>query len=102
MPHGRIIRALAEAAGDNRLVRYFHTEQGTLCRGCHHNAPASRKPPACSSCHAKPFDEKFPDRPGLMAAYHRQCMTCHRTMGLEKPPANDCQACHLEKTGLDR
>ena len=35
--------------------------------------------------------------PGLKAAYHQQCMGCHREMGLEKPAATECAACHQEK-----
>ena len=37
-------------------------------------------------------------RPGLKAAYHGQCMTCHKEMKLEKPASTNCVACHEKKT----
>jgi hypothetical protein len=75
-----------------------------MCQGCHHNSPASKNPPSCASCHAKPFDPATPDRPGLKAAYHGQCMSCHKAMGMtelkkggETSSATSCVVCHDEK-----
>ena len=90
-------RCLEAASRESKLASYFHREPGTLCQGCHHNSPAAKKPPQCSSCHGQPFDAKKLDRPGLMAAYHQQCMDCHDKMQLEKPVATDCIACHKKK-----
>jgi hypothetical protein len=97
LPHRKIVRTLASNIKDNQLVRYFHQNQNVLCQGCHHHSPAAKKPPSCASCHGQPFDEQDPLKPGLMAAYHRQCMECHEAMGLEKPLATDCVACHQKK-----
>ena len=97
LPHGKIVSALVKGIENNKLATYFHTEQGTLCQGCHHNSPATRKPPRCASCHGKPFQESDLFRPGLMAAYHQQCMGCHDQMGIEKPASRDCAGCHKEK-----
>jgi hypothetical protein len=97
MPHRKIVQKLHSNINDNKLVHYFHREEGTLCQGCHHNSPAAKKPPKCASCHGQPFDERDPFKPGLMAAYHRQCMECHKEMGIEKPVATDCTACHKKK-----
>ncbi len=97
MPHRKIINALVENIKDDNIARYFHLEKGTVCQGCHHNSPASKKPPRCGSCHGKPFDEKDLFKPGIMAAYHRQCMECHETMGIAKPDSRDCTACHIKK-----
>ena len=36
------------------------------------------------------------NKPGLMGAYHLQCMGCHKEMGMEKPVS--CTDCHKEKT----
>jgi len=70
----------------------------TLCQACHHNTPAgAKKPPRCVNCHGKPFDDKQPNRPGLKAAYHGQCMSCHKAMDLKKPVNTDCVGCHKEK-----
>jgi hypothetical protein len=98
LPHRKIVQTLSKNIQDNKLVAYFHADKNTLCQGCHHNSPAALKPPSCASCHGRPFDERDPSRPGLMAAYHRQCMDCHDAMGLEKPVATNCVACHPKKS----
>jgi hypothetical protein len=33
-----------------------------------------------------------------MAAYHRQCMECHKAMGISKPVSTDCTACHDKRS----
>jgi hypothetical protein len=98
LPHRKIVNTLFKDTKDNKLAKYFHREKGTLCQGCHHNSPATKNPPKCGSCHGRPFNEKDPFKPGLMAAYHRQCMECHREMGIQKPVATNCTACHREKS----
>jgi len=95
-PHRRIVNALAGSIKESKLAAYFHTRQGTMCQGCHHNSPVSKKPPGCASCHAKPFDAENPLKPGLVGAYHLQCMGCHKEMGIEKPAG--CTDCHKEKS----
>ncbi len=97
LPHRRIVKALAKGASESRLAGAFHRDPGTLCQGCHHHSPVAKKPPACASCHGQPFDPRQPGRPGLQAAYHLQCMECHRSMGIAKPAATDCTGCHKEK-----
>ncbi len=97
LPHRKIVQTLSGNIKDNQLVRYFHRDQNVICQGCHHHSPAAQKPPGCASCHGRPFDERDPSKPGLMAAYHRQCMECHEAMGIEKPVATNCVACHQKK-----
>lgn len=97
LPHRKIIKTLSNNIKNSKLVAYFHADKNTLCQACHHYSPAAQKPPACASCHGRPFDERDPSKPGLMAAYHRQCMDCHDAMGLEKPVATNCVACHPKK-----
>jgi hypothetical protein len=97
LPHRKIVQTLSDNIKDNRLVSYFHQDQNTLCQGCHHHSPAAKKPPGCASCHGRPFDERDLSKPGLMAAYHRQCMECHEAMDIEKPVATNCVACHQKK-----
>jgi hypothetical protein len=97
LPHRKIIQTLSNNITDDKLVAYFHPDKNTLCRGCHHYSPAAKKPPSCASCHGQPFDERDPFKPGLMAAYHRQCMKCHEAMGIEKPVATNCVVCHQKK-----
>ena len=98
-PHRKIVQALEKNIKDSKLASYFHGRLETICQGCHHNSPAIKKPPSCGNCHGKPFDEKDPHKPGLTAAYHRQCLGCHSEMGIEKPQSTDCEGCHKERTG---
>jgi len=97
LPHRKIVQTLVANINPNKLASYFHHEKGTVCQGCHHNSPAAKEPPKCVSCHGKPFNEKDPFKPGLMAAYHRQCMECHKAMDIKKPVSTDCTACHAKK-----
>ncbi len=99
MPHRKVVAALVEKAAASPLAGYFHLEKGTICQGCHHNSPTSKQPPRCSHCHGQAFDADKPHVPGLLGAYHQQCLGCHEAMNLEKPKAVDCTACHKEKNG---
>ncbi|MFH1075325.1 MAG: cytochrome c3 family protein, partial [Pseudomonadota bacterium] len=96
-PHRKIVLKLIDNIKDERLSAYFHTDKGTLCQGCHHNSPISPKPPKCVNCHGKAFDANTMFRPGLKAAYHNQCMGCHKAMQLEKPIDTACVECHKER-----
>jgi len=93
-PHRKIVKTLVSNIVDNRLAGYFHAEKGTICQACHHNSPETKKPPNCTSCHGRPFDEKNPLRPGLKAAYHQKCIGCHEEMNIEKPSPTGCADCH--------
>jgi cytochrome c553 len=97
LPHRKIVHALMNDVAKSKLAKSFHDSATTLCQGCHHNSPAQPKPPACISCHGKSFTGNNPLRPGLMGAYHQQCMTCHEAMGIKKPASRDCTACHKKK-----
>mgnify|MGYP003588746029 CR=1 FL=1 len=93
-PHRKIVHSLADRMDGNKLAKAFHSKPDTLCQGCHHNSPITPRPAACISCHGKTETGGSDNRPALMAAYHNQCMTCHQKMGIEKPAATDCTACH--------
>jgi hypothetical protein len=97
MPHRKIVLSLMKKIEGNRLASYFHTDMTTVCQGCHHNSPASAKPPQCGSCHGKSPGMLSLTRPGLMAAYHQQCIQCHDNMGLEEPASRQCTACHAKR-----
>jgi hypothetical protein len=97
LPHRKIVLKLAEGVQKSKMAAYFHTAPTTLCQGCHHNSPATVKPPQCGSCHGRSSDDLNPTRPGLMAAYHQECMQCHDKMGLEKPGSRECTACHAKR-----
>lgn len=97
LPHRKIVNTLMTNIQDSKITQYFHQDPGTLCQGCHHNSPVAKKPPSCESCHGVASENVYPYKPGLMAAYHNQCMGCHDRMGIEKPATNDCTGCHKEK-----
>ena len=96
-PHRKIVKALVDRTRKSRLAGYFHMNEGTLCQGCHHNSPVAEKPPTCSSCHGQAIESGEAFKPGLAGAYHQQCIGCHTTMGIEKPAARDCNACHAAR-----
>jgi hypothetical protein len=101
MAHLKHVTNLMNGMKDSQLANYFHSAPGTMCQGCHHNSPASKTPPNCGNCHAQlhgktAFDAKEDNRPGLLAAHHNQCMSCHKEMSV-KPVATACTECHLEK-----
>lgn len=102
LPHRKIINTLLNNIKDNTLAGYFHTEKGTVCQSCHHNSPLDPKPPRCSSCHGKPFDQGNIFRPGIKGAYHQQCNQCHQVLKLEKPASTGCTDCHQEKKNRKR
>jgi hypothetical protein len=98
-PHIKIIRKLAEVSNDSKLAASFHRTMQTICRGCHHQSTVEaeakdNKPPYCRNCHSIVFDTKNPNRPRLLAAYHRQCLACHEKMDIK---GKGCADCHKEK-----
>jgi hypothetical protein len=97
MPHRKMVLRMAELIRDNRLASTFHTQATTLCQGCHHHSPPSLKPPRCGSCHGRTSDVLNPNRPGLLAAFHDQCIKCHKRMGITKPAEHDCTVCHAQR-----
>ncbi len=97
-PHRKIVLALAEKTGKSKLAAWFHDKPETLCMGCHHNSPASLRPPRCVSCHALSGAGTAEERPALKGAYHGQCIGCHIKMNIEKPSATDCIGCHKQAT----
>jgi len=97
-PHRQMVRALSSRIKENKMAAYFHSDDITLCVGCHHNSPATLNPPKCASCHGQAFKNEQDGRPGLKGAYHGQCIACHQVMGIEEPAATDCIKCHKERS----
>lgn len=104
LPHLKIVKKLTMISNNSPLATAFHAAGGeqAICSGCHHRseskAAIEKKVPRCSSCHGRKFDPRELGKPGLMAAYHRQCMGCHDAMD-QKPQALECVKCHAEKKG---
>ncbi|SLM30489.1 High-molecular-weight cytochrome c [Desulfamplus magnetovallimortis] len=96
-PHGKIVKAIEKRIEKSKIANAFHKDGTTLCAGCHHNSLPTEKPQKCISCHGKGDMLKNDGRPGLMGAYHGQCITCHQKMNVETVAATDCNKCHKEK-----
>jgi hypothetical protein len=97
LPHSKIIRELDRRIQNSGLAQTFHPNSLTMCAGCHHHSPESLKPPKCASCHSPHHPDPVDGRPALMAAYHNQCMGCHRQMEIQKPQATACIECHPKR-----
>ncbi len=96
-PHKAIIKKLKDGVENNKLTGYFHKDPGTLCLGCHHNAPVTEKPTGCISCHDLKKSTNN-DRPSLVGAYHIQCMGCHKSMGIKLAKKSEsCTECHKKR-----
>ena len=95
LPHQQIINKLMEHIEGSRIASYFHGHEDVVCQGCHHHTPLGVLPPLCESCHGEPFNEAELHKPGLLGAYHRQCLGCHQTMEIEEP--QDCEGCHAPR-----
>jgi hypothetical protein len=80
-----------------RPVRFMHAKHAAVtkdCALCHHHRPldeAASETVRCSACHQEAFNKDHPERLGLKAAYHQQCMGCYQQMN--KGPI-DCAGCH--------
>jgi hypothetical protein len=99
-PHLKIIEKFVKISNDSKMASYFHRKLQTICDGCHHQSRAEAElkkdtPPNCRNCHTIAFDPVHLNRPRLLAVYHRQCISCHNQMNLEKP--RECKECHKEK-----
>jgi len=95
-PHQKVVDRLMKEISNSKIATHFHGSEDVLCQGCHHHSPVGVKPPLCESCHGAPFDESYLDRPGLMGAYHLQCIRCHEMMEIKDP--TDCNVCHKNKS----
>ncbi|MBR5050035.1 MAG: Nine-heme cytochrome C [Desulfovibrio sp.] len=95
--HKRHMASLMENIKDSKLAAAFHTQPETLCATCHHHSPLSLTPPKCVSCHPVSIDRMQPARPQLKAAYHLQCMGCHKGMDVKRPVNTSCTSCHKAK-----
>lgn len=69
-----------------------HAEMADLgggCAMCHHYNPTGPIV-SCNTCHEEQRKRADVSRPDLKAAYHRQCMECHRSWSHK----SDCAQCH--------
>ena len=101
-PHLAMAQRLTKISNESTLARHFHTDNMTICSGCHHlgSLEAAGIPP-CSTCHTV-RDEPTSGTPTLLGAYHQQCLGCHEQMDPSgQKYTQDCTGCHKEKTSSD-
>jgi len=94
-PHRRVVDALSKQTAQSKLAAHFHGTPDLTCQGCHHHTPVGQLPPRCGNCHGSPFDQMNLFMPGLLGAYHQQCIGCHQQTGIE--PVSSCTGCHKKK-----
>jgi hypothetical protein len=79
-----------------RFSHRWHAEMSSMAGGCelchHYNPPGSVL--ACRDCHSAERQRTNLGRPDLRAAYHRQCIDCHR----EWEHGVECTSCHAYRT----
>lgn len=80
-------------------VHFMHGKHIALldqdCSTCHHLRPKDPKAletTSCGSCHQQAFDQKNPERLGLKAAYHNQCIGCHTERHAGPTGCTECHA----------
>ncbi|OGU56921.1 MAG: hypothetical protein A2X64_02740 [Ignavibacteria bacterium GWF2_33_9] len=87
-----------DVEGDYGEVTFSHEVHAQMssfsigCEGCHHyntTGPVVK----CKTCHNTTRKRKDIFTPDLEAAYHRQCLNCHR----QWDRTTDCQQCHITK-----
>jgi hypothetical protein len=95
---GPTIVEMDEIDGDYGAVVFTHKIHAQMsvmsggCETCHHyntTGPVLK----CVSCHEDEHMREDISIPELEAAYHRQCITCHRQWS----GSTDCDFCHVEK-----
>ena len=82
------------------------TQMTDGCAVCHHYTPEGAAHPACKNCHEASTKREDLEqssledmrKPSLKAAYHRQCMSCHREWSGE----TRCAICHPPKAGATK
>ena len=91
-----IIKSVEDQYGPVRFMHSKHAGITKDCALCHHYRPLEEtalETTRCSACHQDAFNPDHPDRIGLKAAYHQQCMGCHQDRA--KGPV-DCIGCHVK------
>lgn len=95
---GPAVVEMDEIDGEYGTVMFSHKIHAQMsvmsggCETCHHyntTGPVLK----CSSCHEDKHDREDRNTPSLEAAYHRQCLDCHR----EWSGSTDCNFCHVGK-----
>ncbi|MDD5362373.1 MAG: cytochrome c3 family protein [Ignavibacteria bacterium] len=96
-PDEVVIDAMSENYNGVAFSHKIHaqmSDMSTGCSGCHHYNTSGRLL-SCLECHDSKRSREDITVPDLKAAYHRQCLTCHKQWFHE----NGCSTmCHTRKT----
>jgi len=99
-PAAVTIPSAAEVRPSESLVEYpgpavfphdMHMGVADNCATCHHHS--GDETPSCNRCHGAPFDPENLNMPGLKAAYHSLCRSCHEE-AFSSPKG--CAECHTK------
>jgi hypothetical protein len=89
-PESATIGGIKKLYGPVEFTHKAHVGYAGDCAACHHHSPAGEYHP-CGKCHSASEVKTAQDRlPGLKAAYHRQCMDCHKAAGSGPMGCTDC------------
>lgn len=95
-PEIEILKELSDKYVPVVFSHRIHAEMSEMsggCKTCHHYNTIGPIQP-CINCHQTTRKREDISKPDLEAAYHRQCISCHREWG----HSNDCTSCHELKT----
>ncbi len=74
----------------NHRIHASMSAMGAECSVCHHYSEEGIV--ACKECHLTGAEDHL-EQPGLQGAYHRQCMSCHKSWS----GSTNCETCHMKK-----
>ncbi len=94
-PEVEILKDLSDKYVPVVFSHRIHAEMAEMsggCKTCHHYNTVGPIQP-CINCHSTSRKRDDISKPDLQAAYHRQCISCHR----EWSHSNNCTSCHALK-----
>lgn len=98
-PEVEILKDLSERYMPVVFPHKMHAQMSTMSGGCetchHYNTIGPIQ--SCINCHAKKRSVNDLGKPNLEAAYHQQCINCHRGWS----HTIDCTSCHALKTAKE-
>jgi hypothetical protein len=94
-PEVEVLKELSERYQPVVFPHKLHAQMSEMsggCQTCHHYNTIGPIQ-SCINCHTKKRSVNDLGKPNLQAAYHQQCINCHR----EWSHKIDCTSCHAEK-----
>lgn len=94
------VKAEKDLYGPSTFTHKLHAEMSLMsggCSICHHFNPPG-KIVSCSECHENQRERVDLTKPDLKAAFHRQCMDCHKTWEAK----TECESCHQLNSNVSK